>query len=354
MKKTLKTQSWLRCFFILTLVLVLLLSGLMYIVDPFFQFRVRDNSYMLNPRYVNPGLIENYDYDTLIIGSSMTQNFDMDIFRAELGAKPLHVSLGGITPAETVELLELAEAQGRAHTYYIGIDFHSFGAVPQPSHNPDFLLEQGIFSTARYLLCYEAWFRFLPVDMGFLALNKLGIELPPKFAQSCSIDMLANWELGASYGEDVVLAAYKGSSAVSEVELDGLEQRFEDSFRLLFDCVSAMEEEIVFFFPPYSMLYWHDADEAGYMDIYLDAKAEFIARAEALGCRVFDFQADPLCADLNNYKDATHHSGEINDYMTRCFASAEHLSDSRSAPELRQQLLDNLESFRAEHRDILE
>lgn len=63
---------------------------------------------MLSGWFVGGGLIENYDYDTLIVGSSMTQNFDMDVFRNELGVKPLHVGLGGIRISEINELMYVA------------------------------------------------------------------------------------------------------------------------------------------------------------------------------------------------------------------------------------------------------
>lgn len=98
----------------LLMVLISLLCTVTYIVDPYFQYRVKDNSYMLNGWYVGPGLIKNYDYDTLIIGSSMTQNFDMDVFRENLGNSPLHIGLGGINWTEINELLSFANSVGKS------------------------------------------------------------------------------------------------------------------------------------------------------------------------------------------------------------------------------------------------
>ena len=86
MEKKRNRTKWIVVFFILVSLIITLFGGVIYIVDPCFQYRVRDNSYLLNPIYNGQGLIKNYDYDTLIIGSSMTQNFDMDTFREELGA----------------------------------------------------------------------------------------------------------------------------------------------------------------------------------------------------------------------------------------------------------------------------
>ncbi|MBR4851720.1 MAG: hypothetical protein IKU97_06680, partial [Tidjanibacter sp.] len=97
-------SKWITKFICFLLAMLLFLSAVAYIVDPFMQFRVKDNAYFLQEWYVSGGLIKNYDYDTLILGSSVTQNFNMDVFRQELGVKPLHVGLGAMT---TVELAEL-------------------------------------------------------------------------------------------------------------------------------------------------------------------------------------------------------------------------------------------------------
>jgi len=126
MKKQMSFKKWTVSAIAALLALVLLLMGLMYALDPFFQFRVRDNSYMLNPRYVNPGLIKNHDYDSILIGSSMAQNFDMDIFRQELGGKPLKIAIGGLTALETAEYMELAHSVGKAERYYVCLDLHSY------------------------------------------------------------------------------------------------------------------------------------------------------------------------------------------------------------------------------------
>ena len=104
--------KWIRNFLCILLAILLFLSGIAYIVDPFMQFRVRDNAYFLEEWYVSGGLIKNYDYDTLILGSSVTQNFDMDVFRQELGVKPLHIGLGAMSPEEMAEFLNLAYDTG--------------------------------------------------------------------------------------------------------------------------------------------------------------------------------------------------------------------------------------------------
>ena len=75
MNKKTNFKKWIFLLFVTILAIIVVLVSLAYIIDPFFQFRVKDNKYMLTGRFVSPGLIKNYEYDTLILGSSMTQNF---------------------------------------------------------------------------------------------------------------------------------------------------------------------------------------------------------------------------------------------------------------------------------------
>ena len=114
-------KKWL-VIVISTAVVFLLIAGILtYAVDPFFQFRSRDGQYMIHQTYCSPGLIKTYDYDTILIGSSMSQNFDMDLFRSELGCNPLKIGIGGMSEDDQVEYIQLANRIGKADTYYLCI-----------------------------------------------------------------------------------------------------------------------------------------------------------------------------------------------------------------------------------------
>ncbi len=352
MKTKLSLKKWIISLLALLLALMTLLMGLMYAVDPFLQFRVRDGVYMLNPRYVNPGLIKNQDYDTLLIGSSMTQNFDMPMMAELLDAKPLKIALGGLSHQEAIALMQYADSVGKAERYYICIDQHSYTELESENSTPAYLMEDGLLPRLRYLVSFEAWFSFLPVDMGFMLLHRLGLSLPEKFRMACSVDDIGNWENDFTYGEEAVLSAYKAEYAVSELEDEGLYARMCMNMDMMLDAAAAVDGEVIFFFPPYSALYWRSVGAQA--ETLLEAKAYFIARAEALGLKVYDFQAEPLIAQLSNYKDATHYSGEINDYMLRCFADSSCLTRSADSGKNRQQLFSLVAELEEKYKDILE
>ena len=73
--------KWFRNLLVLIAGLLVLMMLFVYFIDPFLYYRSGDHRYWLNSRYVTKGVLEHEDYDTVIIGSSMVQNFRMQSFR---------------------------------------------------------------------------------------------------------------------------------------------------------------------------------------------------------------------------------------------------------------------------------
>ena len=346
--KQAKLRKWILSFFALTLIVLLLLSAAAYAIDPFFQFRVRDHSYILNGWLVGSGLIENYDYDTLILGSSMTQNFDMDDFRDRLGVKPLHVGLGGIELAEIDRLINLAYEAPHADQFFVCVDLSHFTNDAGESRYPEHLLKKDLLSRLRYLLSYEVWFRYIPVDVGLMALDRLGVQLPAKFEYSRSIDRLEDWRLDfPETGKQVVLDNYiHGRYSVSEVDTASLYERMTAHIDAYLQVFRFEKGRHVFFFPPYSSLYWCDAQESGYYDAFLRAKRYFVEQAAQYGAEIYDFQSADLTLNLDNYKDTTHFLPVVNSWMVACFASGEYLVSEDNYLMYQEKLNENTNSFR--------
>ena len=323
-------KKWIRSFFCLVLAAMALLCAAAWAVDPYMQFRVRDNACLLSARFVDAGLIANYDYDTLIVGSSMTQNFDMDLFRTELGCKPLHVSLGGLNALEMSQLVQAAYRAGRAETLYLCVDLSYFTDDPAESQLPAHLFRSDPLSRLRYLLGYEVWFRYIPADAALAAADCLGLSLPPKYARSRSIDLLENWSMDEPVGEDVFLRnAWLASTPAQPPDGGALLSEMTARADAFLDGFDFSRCRHVFFFPPYSSLFWYNAYLTQDYGPYMKAKEYFVLRARALGAEVYDFQGAAFTSDMGQYRDILHYGPEVNDWMTRCFAAGEY----EAAPE---------------------
>ena len=101
----------------------------------------------------------------------------------------------------------------------------------------------------------------------------------------------------------------------------------------------------IFFFPPYSSLFWYNAQFTQYYDIYLRAKSYFVEHAAALGAEVRDFQSASFTSDMNLYCDHMHYGPEINDWMVHCFASGDGIVTPDTFWALQAPIAENTERF---------
>lgn len=352
MKNTRSAKKWIVSFFVLSLLVLILLAAIASIIDPYFQFRAKDNTYFLTAPYVNAGLIKNYHYDTLIVGSCMIGNFDMDQFREELNLNPLKVESGGMGPKAIAAYLNHAAAAGRASQYFVNIDLASFQSSGGIIN--EYLMKTDPISRAKYLLGYETWFRFIPVDCGLMLYKAWKGDFPAgKLTQRTSIDCNGCWNLNEQFGRDVVVRNRKAQLyEVSEVSLDNLYNKLVTQIDSFIAQVDFESGSFTFIFPPYSALYWCDTQDRGYFDTFLAAKCYFIRELLERSCNVYDFQSAELTMDLDYYKDSTHYCADINTWMAECFADSDYLVTEENLTAMQDKLTENAALFRRENPEL--
>ncbi len=327
-KKTAK--KWLVGLLCLTLSILILLCVASYIVDPFFVYRFRDDTYIISSQFALPGIIKNADYDAAIVGSSMIQNFKMSSFRDKLGCNALKLSYSGISLTEFSKLYKSLKKQGKSQNYYLCLDMYLFAYQESEDKDrmADYLIDTNYINDYPYLLGYATWMRFIPTDLGFLAVERLDISLPEKFNRSKKLDYTEDWSLEAVTGRDVVIRNYQaGTNNVSSIDLNDLYDRMINRVDVFIQGIDCSDGNVVFFFPPYSALFWYTAESEGYFDTYMSVKSYLIeALTDKQNVSVYDFQTEEFIADLDNYCDMTHYGPDINDWMIDCFVDGHDLA----------------------------
>ena len=94
------------------IVLVLfLISGTMIIIDPYFHYHkpLKFLNYRLgNQRYMNDGIIRHFDYDSIIVGTSMTENFKVTQFNELFERNSIKIPFAGGSFKEIDDNIERA------------------------------------------------------------------------------------------------------------------------------------------------------------------------------------------------------------------------------------------------------
>lgn len=360
--KNISAKKWIFSFIAIFLGAALLMGFVSYSVDPFMYYRVGDDEKLMKARFVNVGIAKNYDYDMAFIGSSMIQNFDMPYFRENYDVNPVKLVAGGMTLNEILKLYNISQEYSGADKYMINIDpfvLNTDGPIDfSSSRFPDYLYNDEKLDDVKYLLGYEVWFRYIPVNFAVNTLLKMGIDLPEKFDDAIDIDKIEDWSKDFSFGKEIVKQNYEdGAYATSELNTNDMYSRMTkniDSFLKVIVDQEKDGQEIIFGFPPYSALYWHESVEHGEFDTLMDVKEYFIAQCDKYDfIRVVDLQSIPEITDLSRYKDASHYdTGIQKDYADAVFSGKFDINaDTFEKNKLELQSL--IEQFEKENADWL-
>ncbi len=311
------------------LIAALVFAALVVIVDPFFHYHapLRDFPYEVdNQLSQNPGMAEHMDYDSVILGSSMTVNFDTKVFKDEMGLNTIKLPYSGAYPKDISNILEIIfDANPDVDTVFLGIDVINYSSdVDQIKYPlPEYLYDDNLINDVNYVLNKDVLLNYVLKPM---------VSPDPTDLST----VYSSWWTDEYYNINYVLPNYlKAYEKLDPRPAEHPKEYFEEKI-----CVN-MEENIlpyidehpdtrfVVFYPPYSILFWNDCTNENKVEATL-YEYELISRMlmERDNVEIFFFaDEEDIITDLNNYADYTHYHPRYNDYMTRCFADGTDRAD---------------------------
>lgn len=308
---------------------------LVVIYDPFFQYHkpVDQWNYTIdNQTSQNPGIAKNFDYDSVILGSSMTINFNTDYFAEIMGLNTVKLCYNGAFPKDNANILPIVQkTHPDVKNIFWGIDIHNYKVQEniQAFSTPDYLYDDNPWNDLPYLLNKEVILNY--------------IILPHE--DTSMSDAYSFWRY-TNFSEQVALANYslpqEGPMLEDDVYLEAIKRNLE---KYVFPYLKEMPETTFsFFFPPYSILYWNSSNISGDINALLAGEQymmeEFLRYPNA---KVFYFQNNwDIVTNLDNYSDYYHYSNIINDYMTECFADGTNEVNAENLEEVMEQMKSEL------------
>ena len=311
----------------LTLCLLMLFAMPTIIIDPFFHYHAPyDNVsyYLSNERYQNDGILRHFEYDSIIIGSSMSQCFKTSEYDALFGASSVKVPLAGAYLREFGDHLRAGfESDNDIKRVLLSLDLFSImadkDAVKANYDYPYYLYDDNIFNDVRYVLNKEVFFSYT-----YKSISSTLAGIP-----SDTFDEYSNWSDKHIYGKDKVMSGYQRSSGDASYVLDEYwTRRVRDNLEQnLLSLVRAHRDtEFVCFIPPYSiakLCTWYEQDSFDYCFGIYELTADMLLSEENV--RVFSFYDNyEMICDLDNYRDTTHYGGWVNTYILESIKDNKH------------------------------
>ncbi|MBR1849675.1 MAG: hypothetical protein IJ791_10650 [Lachnospiraceae bacterium] len=309
-------------FFLITYSLLLAVIIVINVwVDPFMHYHapLADSFYyeLDNERSMNDGITRHFDYDAIITGTSMSENFMVSEAEELWDYTFCKIPFSGGSYKEVDDAVERALHRKDVKLVIRSIDPVYLMEEPDAMADffdgyPDYLCDDSVFNDVEYVLNKDVLLgRSVPMLAGGL-LGRRGIA---------SLDGYANNSFGAEYGAEAVLAEHKPFTIESQqVKLTDIEkaQLNLSIEQNLIDVPQANPQTcFCYFIPPYSAVYWGDLSERGDREKIIDAEEYLVERLlEQSNVKAYAWDTDyEVTQDLDNYKDYGHYSGTINSWI---------------------------------------
>jgi len=316
-----------RFFTALTLVTVtglLLFAGLIIYVDPFFHYHAPLSwfPYVVDDQVdMNPGLARHMDYDSVLLGSSMTVSFDTSWFYEEMGLTTQKLSYNGAYPKDQANIMDIIfDAKGNSiKRVFLGIDELNYSADTDKTKYPvtDYLYDTNSFNDVKYIFNKDVMLDYV-----------LRPVADPKDKSDWNMIYKMWWQPMHYNFANVRLYFEPADEVADQTPVEEYIAGIDDNLNtnILPYIEAHPETEFTVFFPPYSILYWYNAKRQSQIDTII-AKYEFMTKRllEYDNVNVYFFQNDEkIITDFNNYADYTHYSPEVCHYIVNCFADGSH------------------------------
>ncbi|MBE5799976.1 MAG: hypothetical protein E7321_08520 [Clostridiales bacterium] len=272
--------------------------------------------------YSNAGIAKSYDYDSIIIGSSMTENFRPSQLDSLLGGRFVKLCINGGTPFNHKQMMDIAFGSHEIRRVFYGLDVGalSFFYTTPKAEMPTYLYDDNLFNDVQYWFNQSVLAKYVPKCLMTLGQTDPGQR-----------DSMYSWGENFAYGADAVLREPIRTDEVAQRPLEEhptLSQQsmlnIEHNFIPFIE--AHPETEFIFFFPPYSLMQWYSFYTQGILNDHLMQKQAVVERLLAYdNVKLYDFQ-DRLdwILDLNHYVDYEHYGAHINAEIAELIASDAH------------------------------
>ena len=265
------------------------------------------------------GVARYMDYDTALIGSSMSENFRASWFEdGVFGDSCVKICLQGAHFPDYDIVLKEVCSHPEVKNIVFCLDDYLLTDNPDTCTCtiPEYISNDDIKDDVYYVLNHSTVFEFLPQ---YLIRNVVSSE-----------DEAYVWEDRYPFSTEAVKSVYL-PQRLTEYEPEKEINYFfpyVDTFLASMGPYIESRPDVTFYMyaSPYSILFWDDCQRRGNLPAALNALGYAYEKLLAYdNVRLFFFQDDyELITDLNNYRDYSHFDQSVNHFMYECMRDGEY------------------------------
>lgn len=312
-----EAKGWTRLSLGMTAVLLFLCAATVFLIDPFEHYRESSILPLYDQEsYNNPGIARNYEYDAVILGTSMIEMSHpsrvdelFDVSTVKLPMRGSHTSQMGWQLEHVFDKRELSLA-------ILAVDAYSLMGPPDDDEEIiRYLWDDNVLNDIQYLLNRDV----LLIKIPKMLKNK-GLSLEGKR------DSMYQWT-DVVFSEKSVLDAVVFEKQKEMIPADTrLERSTENIERhLLSQIKKHPETKFLIYMPPYSAAYWFLMERGGLIEQQFRSRKRVCELLlEYDNVEIYDFSSRiEWIENLNEYFDYSHHSSKISDELMNSMRNGE-------------------------------
>ncbi len=329
-------KKWFVSILVMTVTALVIIAGCVFWTDPFFHYRKpRDFFYyrLYDQRSQNDGITKHFDYNSIITGTSMAENFKQSQFDSLFGTNSIKITYSGATYKEINDNLKVAYNSGHRPNYVLRPLDYSLLVRDKDElrldmgEYPVYLTNDNPFDDIKYLINKDVIGRYVvPLFVEYMKGTPGGHTDFDEYSYTAFLH---------NYCKDAALngrTEFNDPEKVNDVSEDELMMMVENVRANVTDLAKDHPETVfLYFYPPYSMAYFGGLWEAGDLDkmmVYKKAATELMLQYDNI--HVYDFAtAIELTENLERYRDEGHYDAEMNEWIIDRIAEEESGSDSQ-------------------------
>ena len=314
----LRTRKRWAIFTLTAAILLLSLCALtVYLVDPFEHYRESAILPLYDQEsYNNPGIAKNYDYNAVILGTSMVEMSHPSVIDECFGVSSVKLPMRGSHTAQMGWQLAHVLDTHELKLVILAVDAYSLMGPPDDMEEIyDYLWIDSALDDVGYLLNLDVLLVRVP-----RMLRNLGKSTATKR------DDMYQWT-DVTFSAQSVFDSFSFQPQREMTDPDYSLERSTENIRRHIETYVAAHPETTFkiYMPPYSVAYWYVMTRGGLSEQQYRSRARVCELLlDYPNVEIYDYSSRlEWITDLGNYFDYSHHSGAISDAIMRAMAAGE-------------------------------
>lgn len=309
-------KKWVKNSIVLLMSIVFSIVILNIIVDPYFHFHKPITKYRLNEeRYINDGIARHFEYDAIITGNSLTENFKTSQFDELFGTNSVKLPYSGSGYKDIWKAIDLAlKRNPKVKKVLVGFDLEDICRNhywQRYDYMPEYLYDDNVFNDVNYVLNKEILYRGTIYNILWTLAGK----------NSTSFDEYASWERQTGIKEacaslDTIVEKYEWDiRAFNEEDIEKVDGNIRKNVIPVIE--ANPEVEFVLVIPPSSIAKWaeyYNKGQVEYRIAGLEYALPILLKYDNIKLYGFD-DAFEVTENLELYCDTIHYDESINEWM---------------------------------------